>query len=46
MFSVEESKVYFKGLGLSDKQVEDLRNATYSQVNDILDELYEAETNN
>jgi hypothetical protein len=46
MLSLEESKNYLKDLDLSHSEVEAFRNAAYSVVNDILDELYETETNN
>ena len=46
MLSVEETKKYLGKFNLTDKQVEQFRNAAYSIVNDILDELYEKEDNN
>lgn len=46
MISIEETKEYLGKFDLTDKQIEDFRNAAYSIVNDILDELYETETDN
>jgi hypothetical protein len=46
MLSVEESKAYLRKFNLTEKQVEQFRNAAYSIVNEILDELYETEAEN
>jgi dGTP triphosphohydrolase len=45
MISVEESKKYLAKFGLTDKEVEQFKIGAYSIINDILDELYETETN-
>ena len=46
MLSLEETKDYLKKFNLTDTQAEEFRNAAYSVVNDILDELYETENKN
>jgi hypothetical protein len=46
MLSIKETKEYIGDLGLTDKQVESFRNAAYSIVNDILDEIYETKNEN
>ena len=46
MLSTEESMKYLTNLDLTNQQVEEFRNAAYSIVNDILDQLYETKTNN
>lgn len=46
MLSLEESKKYLKSFELTDKQVEEFRNASYSIVNEILDQIYETKTEN
>ena len=45
MLSVEESKKYLNKFNLTDKQIEQFRNNSYIIVGEILDELYEKETN-
>lgn len=46
MLPLEKCKIYLEKFNLTDQQVEEFRNAAYSIVNDILDELYENETKN
>lgn len=46
MLSIEECQNYLRDLDLSRAEVEAFRNAAYSVVNDILDELYETKNGN
>jgi hypothetical protein len=46
MLTLEESKKYLGKFNLTDKQVEIFRDAAYSIVNEILDEIYETNTEN
>ena len=46
MLSVAECKIYVPSLDLSDKAIEKFRNSLYLMIEEVLDELYERETNN